>query len=312
MMKDDTRKILDELDAKRKEVLGQFDEWRKKYPDFNEISQIMDMYNTSEILLEFRKKSVPDSILFQALSVFKKSISFKVSIKDKELLKGLTNSRYRYYNYCINRKIAHNFQDEFLDWEIKISKLWNEVYYSINDFFNNTGYDHTGWETYIKYPSMLERKKDDLKNQSNNAIRLMEIGIELIRKHDAIITEDYEKKRVEMSLFERELEIARIVSLNNLDSVDDEQYCYVYTLECELFVFYVGIASNPKERFDQHIRGAFSDESHLFKSKFIQKYKMEVKQNIIFGGTRRECKKFERDYIAEHMPLGNMTDGGEG
>ena len=74
----------------------------------------------------------------------------------------------------------------------------------------------------------------------------------------------------------------------------------------------MGIAADPKGRFDQHIRGAFSDEAHLFKSKFIQKYHMEVKQNIIFEGIRRECKKFEKAYIEEFRPLGNMTDGGEG
>ncbi len=83
-------------------------------------------------------------------------------------------------------------------------------------------------------------------------------------------------------------------------------------MECELFVFYVGIAAVPKERFEQHIRGAFGDEAHLFKSKFIQKYHKEVKQNIIYEGIRRECKKFEKDYIGDFLPLGNMTEGGEG
>jgi hypothetical protein len=39
---------------------------------------------------------------------------------------------------------------------------------------------------------------------------------------------------------------------------------------------------------------------------------MEVKHNIIFQGIRRDCKKFEKDYITEFRPLGNMTDGGEG
>lgn len=308
-MTDDTRKILDDLETKRKEVLGRYDEWREIYPDFKEISRIMNLYKTSETLIEFRKKSIPESIINQALSLFKKSISFRVSITDKKLLKGLTNSRYRYYKYCINKEIVHNFQDEFLNWGIEISKLWNEVYYSVQDFFNNTGYDRTSWETYIKYPSMLERKKDDLEKQSNKAIKLMESGIELIKKHDAILTEEYEKNGVEMSLYERELEIAQII---NLDNENDEQYCYVYTLECELFVFYVGIAANPKERFEQHLRGAFSDEAHLFKSKFIQKYHKEVKQNLVYEGLRRDCKKFEKEYISKFSPLGNMTEGGEG
>lgn len=303
-------KVRKETEIEKQKI---FDEskvkWSKEYPDFAEISRIMDLYVTSEILIEFRKKSIPESILNQALNVFKKSISFRVSITDKKLLKGLINSRHRYYNYCINKEIAHNFQDEFLNWGIEINRLWNEVYYSVKDFFKNTGYDRTSWETYIKYPSMLERKKDDLEKQSKNAIRLLERGVELIIKHDAIITEEYEKNGIEMSLYERELEIAQII---NLDNENDEQYCYVYTLECELFVFYVGIAANPIERFEQHVRGAFSDEAHLFKSKFIQKYHKEVKQNIVYEGLRRDCKKFEKEYISKFSPLGNMTEGGEG
>ena len=134
-------------------------------------------------------------------------------------------------------------------------------------------------------------------------------GIDLVDKHNTIITEEYKSNGIEMSLYERELEISLIDDLVN---ENDEQYCYVYTLECELFVFYVGIASNPKERFEQHIRGAYSNESNLFKSKFIQKYHNQIKQNIIFEGIRRECKIFEKNYIAENQPLGNMTEGGEG
>ncbi len=283
--------------------------WCEKHPDFKEISQIMSLYKTSETLIEFGKQSVPESIMNKALIVFKKSLSFKVSIADKKLLKGLSNSRYRFYNYCINRKIANNFQDEFLDWGIEISNLGNKVYYLKEDYFNNTGYDRTSWETYIKYPSMLEKKKDDIKKQLNKVLGLIEKGEDLIKKNDKIITEEYEKNGTEMSLYERELEISRIV---DLDNENDEQYCYVYTLECELFVFYVGIASNPKERFEQHVRGAFSNESHLFKSKFIQKYNNQIKQNIVYEGIRRDCKLFEKIYISEHKPLGNMTEGGEG
>lgn len=308
-MTDDIRKLLDDIEAKRKDGLGHFTEWCELYPDFKEISRIMNLYNTSELLIEFRKKSIPESILDQALSVFKKTISFRTSIADKKLLKGLTNSRYRFYKYCINKQIAHNFQNEFLDWGIEISNLWHDVYYSTQDFFENRGYDRTSWETYIKYPSMLERKKNELEKQSDRATRLMKNGFEIVTKHDLIITEEYNQNRFEMSLYEREIEIALAA---NSDNENDELYCYVYTLECDLFVFYVGIAANPSERFEQHIRGAYSDEAHLFKSKFIQKYRNQVKQKLIFEGTRRDCKKFERDYIAEHMPLGNMTDGGEG
>lgn len=283
--------------------------WSEKHSNFKEISQIMNLYKISETLVEFGKQSVSESFINKALIVFKKSLSFKVSITDIKLKKGLINSRYRYYNYCINKKIANNFQDEFLDWAIEISNLWQEVYYLKEDFFNNTGYDRTNWETYIKYPSMLERKKDDIKKQSNKVLALMEKGLELIDNHDKIITEEYEKNGIEMSLLERELEISL---MEDIDNENDEKYCYVYTLECELFVFYVGIASKPKERFEQHVRGAFSNESHLFKSKFIQKYHNQIKQSIVYEGIRRDCKLFEKKYIAEHKPLGNMTEGGEG
>lgn len=297
----------------KNEKQRKFDEskvfWCEKYSDFAETSRIMNLYLTSEILVEFRKKSIPESLFNRALEVFKKTISFKTSSTDKKLTKGLTNSRYRHYKYCISKEIARSFQDEFLDWGIEISNLWQEVYYSKEDFFNNTGYDRTSWETYIKYPSMLERKKDELKKQSEKAFALMASGKELIEKHDTIITQEYKNNGVEMSLYERELEISLMVELEN---ENDEQYCYVYTLECELFVFYVGIASNPKERFEQHIRSAFSNESRLFKSKFIQKYHNQIKQNIVYEGIRRDCKLFEKEYIAEHNPLGNMTEGGEG
>jgi len=314
-LKSENSELPGELESlfKRLEKLNIFNEtktsWREKYPDFAEISRIMDLYLTSEILVEFRTKSVPESVRSKALEVFKKTISFKTSITDKRLIKGLTNSRYRYYEYCISKEIASSFQDEFLDWGIEISNLWNEVYYIKEDFFNNTGYDQTSWETYIKYPSMLKQKKEYIKKQSDKALALMKSGIELIEKHNIIITEEYKNNGVEMSLYERELEISSMVELEN---ENDEQYCYVYTLECELFVFYVGIASNPKERFEQHIRGAFSNELHLFKSKFIQKYHNQIKQNIVYEGIRRDCKLFEKGYIAVNKPLGNMTEGGEG
>ena len=292
-LKSEKSELPSELESllKRLEKLNVFNEfkqiWCRKYPNFAEISRIMELYLTSEVLIEFREKSLPESFLSRALEVFKKTISFKTSSTDKKLTNGLTNSRYRYYKYCITKEIAISFQDEFLDWGIEISNLWQEVYYSKEDFFNNTGYDRTSWETYIKYPSMLEQKKDELKKQLEKAFALMASGIELIENQDIIITQEYKNNGVEMSLYERELEISLMVELEN---ENDEQYCYVYTLECELVLFYVGIASNPKERFEQHIRGAFSNESHLFKSKFIQKYHNQIKQNIVYEGIRRDCK----------------------
>mgnify|MGYP000125408089 CR=1 FL=1 len=285
--------------------------WCKEFPDFAEIFRIVNLHMSSELLIEFGKKSISDTLLKSAFKVFKKTISFKTSGSEKKLIKGLTSSKYphRNYNYCINEKMAHAFQDAFLDWAIEIGSLWHSVYYFKEDFFNNAGYDRTSWETYIKYPTMLKQKREEIERMTNKAIFLMNSGAELIDMHNLIITKEYEQNRTEMSLFEREKEIA---ALAELFDQNDEQYCYVYTLECELFVFYVGIASDPKARYEQHIRGAFSDEAHLFKSKFIQKYHSEVKQKIVFEGTRRECKIFERNYIAKHMPLGYMTEGGEG
>lgn len=314
-LKSEKNELPSELESiyERLEKLNNFNEakisWCEQNPEFAEINQIMNLYLTSEVLIEFGKKSLPESLLIRALEVFKKTISFKTSVTDKKLSKALTNSRYRYYKYCISKETASCFQDEFLDWGIEISNLWNKIYYSKEDFFKNAGYDRTSWQTYIKYPSMLETKRDELKSQSDKAFELISRGIDLIEKHNTIISEEYKNKSVEMSLYERELEISQMEELQN---ENDEQYCYVYTLECEFFVFYVGIASNPNERFEQHIRGAFSNEFHLFKSKFIQKYQNQIKQNIVFEGIRRDCKAFEKKYIAEHRPLGNMTEGGEG
>ena len=166
-----------------------------------------------------------------------------------------------------------------------------------------------GWRYYIEHTSSLKNKADVTEQLYKKIISLLNSGKELVTNLDETITLEYETNATEMSLYERELEILQI---SEDEGSADEEYCYVYTLECELFIFYVGIASSPTERFEQHIRGAFSYESHLFKSKFIQKYHYEVKQNIIYEGTRRECKMFEKEYIAKFTPLGNMTEGGEG
>lgn len=289
--------------------------WCKLYPDFKRISDIMENYKTNEMLVEYGEHCPPSFIHNIAIVVFKKCISFKVKLT-KKILSYLNKHPETYYLhyfesgiFCINVNVVKSFLKEYQLWCLSISNLWREIYYLNQDFYYNSGYNRIGWEFYIKYPDSLKSKADEIEKLHEKIITLLNSGKELVLKYDEAINLEYKTNAYEMSLFERELEI---MQLSEGESAADEEYCFVYTLECELFVFYVGIAANPNERFEQHIRGAFSDEAHLFKSKFIQKYHKEVKQNIVYEGTRRECKKFERDYIAKHNPLGNMTEGGEG
>ena len=290
-------------------------DWCKLYPDFKRISDTMEKFKTDEMLAEYGKKSPPPSIHDKAIQVFKKCISFKVKFTKKiqsHLNQHPETLHIHYYQtgiYCISENTVKCFLKEYQSWNLSICSMWNEIYYLKQDFFHNAGYNKSGWNFYIKDPGLLKTKADEIEKLHNIIKSLLIAGKELILKHDDSITSEYATNAFGMSLYERESEIAKMYDSNN---VPDEEYCYVYTLECELFVFYVGIAANPKERFEQHIHGAFSDEAHLFKSKFIQKYHNQVTQKIIFEGIRRDCKKFERDYITNFSPLGNMTEGGEG
>lgn len=302
--KDERQRIFDES----KEA------WCLHYPDFKRISEIMDNFKTNEMLIEFGKHSPPKFIHDRAIEVYKKCISFKVKFTKKTIspLNQNPNTLHIHYfphssSFCINVDKVKSFLKEYQEWNLKICNLWNTIY-SLKDKFYSL-YAYEDWKRYVKNSAVLKEKADEIQQIQDGAISLLNIGTEIVLKHDEAITLEYDTNANEMSLFERELEILQI---SEGESASDEEYCYVYTLECELFVFYVGIAANPRERFEQHIRGAFSDEAHLFKSKFIQKYNKEVKQKIIYEGIRRECRKVEKDYIAEFTPLGNMTEGGEG
>jgi len=289
--------------------------WSEQYPDFKRISDVMENFRTDEMLVEYGKHSPPLSIHDRAIEIFKKCISFKVKFT-KRILSHLNQHpdtlHIHYYRsgiYCISEVTVKSFLKEYQSWNFGICSLWNEIYYLKQDFFYDSGYDRSSWNFFIKYPTALKEKADKIEKLHEKIVELLNEGKELILKHEEAITFEYSTNSLEMSLYEREMEILRMRDIVN---VSDEEYCYVYTLECELDVFYVGIASNPKERFEQHIRGAFADEAHLFKSKFIQKYHNKVKQNIVYEGTRKECKIFEKEYIFRFKPLGNMTEGGEG
>jgi hypothetical protein len=287
--------------------------WKELYSDFGRISNIMEYYKTNEMLIEYAKKSPPTFIHDEAIAVYKKCISFKVKFSKKivsHLIQNPNTLHIHYYNgriYCIKEDKVKDFLKEYQEWNLKMCNLWNTIY-SLKDKFYSL-YAYEDWKWYIKHNNLLKGKADEIQKIQDDALSLLIVGKEIVLKHDNVITTEYETNAYEMSLYERELEI---MQLSEGESAADEEYCYVYTLECELFVFYVGIAANPKERFEQHIRGAFSDEAHLFKSKFIQKYHKEVKQNLVYEGIRSECKKFEKEYISKFRPLGNMTEGGEG
>ncbi len=287
--------------------------WCLHFPEFKRISDLMENYKTNEMLVEYGRHSPPEFIHDKAIEVYKKCISFKVKLT-KKVLSPLrdhpdqTEMWCHYVDYCIDKNLVKSFLKDYQKWNLKIHNLWNEIYYLKQDFFFNTGYK-LPWDFYIKNNNLLKGKADEIQKTQDEILSLLIKGKELVNNSDEVISLEYKKNATEMSFYERELEILQI---SEGGSAAEEEYCYVYTLECALFVFYVGIAAVPKERFEQHIRGAFSDEAHLFKSKFIQKYHSEVKQSIVYEGTRRECKNFERNYIAEYKPLGNMTDGGEG
>ena len=307
--------LIKELPAnERQRIFDDFKEaWCLHYPEFQRISTLMQNYHTNETLIEYRRQTSPAFIHDKAIEIYKKCILFKVKLT-KKVLSPLRNHPDQlemwchYVPYCIDKEIVKIFLKEYQKWNFKITNFWNEIYYLNQDFFFNKGYKWD-WDFYIKHSHLLKEKADEIQNSQENILSLFISGEDLLNNFDNVITLEYKNNSSDMSLYERELEILRI---NEGLIPNDEEYCYVYTLECELFVFYVGIAADPKGRFEQHIKGAFSDEAHLFKSKFIQKYHNEIKQNIIFEGTRKECRKFERYYINENNPLGNMTTGGEG
>ncbi len=288
--------------------------WCIHYPDFNSISEIMLKFRSDEMLIEYGKNSPPKFIHNGAIEVYKKCLSFKVKFTEKTItpLNQNPNTLHIHYfphssAFCINVEKVKMFLNEYQIWNLKMCNLWKSIYSLKGNFYSL--YAYKDWKFFIEHPNSLKEKLDEIQKAQNDALSLIYEGKEIVLRHDKAITLEYETNAFEMSLHERELEI---LQLYEGKSASDEEYCYVYTLECELFVFYVGIAADPKERFEQHIRGAWSDEAHLFKSKFIHKYHKEVKQKIVFEGKRRECKKFERDYISLNSPLGNMTSGGEG
>jgi predicted GIY-YIG superfamily endonuclease len=309
-------KSLNEQIYKRLPFMNSKIEWRERYSDFKRISDVMETFRTNDLLREFSQGYPSQSNNSKAVEIYKKCISYRVKITEK-IIKNLkfhpdtSAVHYCRVEYCIDSNKVNSFLKRYQSWMWCEGPrpLWNEVFNLREDFIFNSGYDRISWQTRIAYPDLLKRKAEEVEKLQEKLLRLLNAEAELLRELDQEISLEYDTKPFKMSLYEREQEIAR---MREYDDSRDDEYCYVYTLECELFVFYVGIAADPKERFEQHIRGAFSDEAHLFKSKFIQKYHMEVKHNIIFQGIRRDCKKFEKDYITEFRPLGNMTDGGEG
>lgn len=294
------------IDERIKLFNKQKEKWSKEHSNFRRLTELMKKFSSNELLNDYCKHSPPHIIQAKAVELYKKCLSFKVKLTRQQIKSLVYFSTIR--KYCINPAIVFDFVNDYQQWNFEIYKRWKAFYYLRQDFNFNEEYE-SDWEFYIKHPNILAEKVNYIENGINEIILLLNQGLELIEKHNIIITEEYKSNSYEMSLYERELEISRIAEPDNRN---EEEHCYVYTLECDMCIFYVGIAANPKLRFDQHLRGAFSNERHLLKSKFIQKYQHEVKQKLIFEGTRRDCRRFERDYISEYQPLGNMTEGGEG
>lgn len=291
-------------------------DWCERYPDFKRIYDMMETFRTNDLLREFSQSYPLKSNETKVVEIYKKCISYRTKFTKKiinnlKLHPDASSVHYCRVEYCIDSNKVKDFLTRYQSWMWNEGPqpLWSMVYNLRQDFIFDSGYDRTSWKTRIAYPDLLKKKADEVEKLQENLLRLLHVESELLFELDNDITLEYDTASLEMSLYEREQEISQ---MGSSERFSDEEYCYVYTLECELFVFYVGIAADPKGRFEQHVRGAFSDEAHLFKSKFIQKFHLEVKQNIVFEGLRRECKEFERSYIAEFRPLGNMTEGGEG
>jgi predicted GIY-YIG superfamily endonuclease len=302
------------------------------------------------MLLEYAKGIPPASILKSAIDVYTKCISFR-SENTKQIVPILTErARYRTdirmvkkdcvieggrcikIALCINHELVGSFLREFWAWINKVSDLWIKISNAKGAFFNNSSsyftkfWDLTKdvdyiwcngrklsfvseWSGVVGNIDRMRCVADDFDQLLQGARSLHEEGLRLVAHHDALLSLEYAQNASEMSLYERAPEIERTCCA---DDASDEQYCYVYTLECPIGVFYVGIAADPQKRYEQHVRGAYSDEAHLFKSKIIRKYREGVRQKMIYEGMRRECKLREKTFIAEHNPLGNMTAGGEG
>lgn len=282
--------------------------WRQmNHPDVIRMANTMNCLKTDERLLEYTKETPPPSIFEDAINVYKKCVSFKSKNTKKidSILKG--NSRCSVL-LCIDWKPVDCFLREFHSWNSRACDFRGEVCRVQSDYFQSSGH-HYEWSSIIGDSERMKSVADELEKLLQETRLLLEEGRHLVAYHDALISHEYKQNASEMSLYEREREIERTCCA---DDASDEQHCYVYTLECPIGVFYVGIAADPQERYDQHLRGAYSNEEHFFKSKIIRKYGEEVIQKVIHEGTRRECRLREKAYIAEHNPLGNMTVGGEG
>ncbi len=285
-----------------------FEEWknekRLQNENFREIYNLMELFQKNQDALLFGSNSNPAFIWEKRSNIYKKCISYKAKLNYNKIEK--LGASYTPNPFCINHSVVYQFIEANRNWINESYSIWNKQYYLCSDFNSNSGYI-IDWELSHRYFN-FEHTLKKYQQMIHSSLQLLDKGKELLSRYESIIDEEYKTRRLETSYYERELEIQKLGE----EVGTEEEYCYVYTLECEICIFYVGIAANPKERLEQHIRGSYSDESHLFKSKFIQKYFNSLKQSIVFEGTRRECKKFERDYISKHNPLGNMTDGGEG
>ena len=207
------------------------EEWCELYPDFKRISDLMENFKSNEMLIEYIKHSPPLFIQDRAIEIYKKCLSFKAkltNVKTKALVYHHTPGP-----YCIDVNLVKNFISEYQSWNRKIYEMWNEIYYLKQDFFSNSGYKHN-WKFYIEHSHLLKGKADEIQKIQENIISLLNSGKELVLKHDEAITLEYERNSFEMSLYEREEEILRMCDSTN---ASEEGYCYIYTLECELFVF---------------------------------------------------------------------------
>lgn len=245
---------LNEQINKRLPFINSKIEWCERYPDFRRISDVMEIFKSNDLLRQFSSGYPSRSNVEKYSEIYKKCISYRVKF-DNKIIKNLklhpdaSSVHYHRVEHCIDSNKVNQFLKRYQSWMWNDGprSLWNTLYYLRQDFIFNSGYDRTSWQTRIEHPNLLKIKAEEVENMQEKLLRLLHAEEELLLELDQEITLEYEARPLMMSLYEREAEIARMYDECDLPDV---AYCYVYTLECDLFVFYVGIASNAQDRFE--------------------------------------------------------------
>jgi len=94
--------------------------------------------------------------------------------------------------------------------------------------------------------------------------------------------------------------------------------CYVYVLADTTGIRYIGVSSNPEQRFKNHVHEAKNKNGksyNLRKSNWLRSIDFNFKSRLIYKGTEEECYKIEVELISMAIQKGknivNLTAGGD-